>query len=525
MQKSPETKSSSLVQLAEQIYQEIARQFPICCSSDEFYFFPQVIANDSTRWGWDDFSADAIEQFVVKANHWRAKLELRRNKAAAAPEKVDAELLLEMLQTLSEQLVEVAPHSSQPTFHLSIVVAGLSEALESSDPGAWRERIAGLPAFLQRAGEILVAVPELFMVLGEKMLADLRPWLMRSLGADSEHTNIEEALTKLSSALQHCPIRKSFILPLELFERLLSTHLGCGCPLDSAEQELRSEYAEMEEVLTAEAERLVPGLPWQQAESHLPFQVAPENKLQQLYQPELLRLEKHARTVGLIPPLAGGLQPELAAVPESMSAIRASDAYSARVGHPASGGIFYLYEHGMDRAGPVGRTLEYRMTAAHEAWPGHHLLDVCRWNLPSAIRRPLERPLFYEGWACFAEQLMAITGYFNGPWDRFLLARRRIERAARGLVDIGLQSGRLRLDEAAELLVRVGYVPQKAAEVVPKYALRPGYQVCYTLGLRRMLQLREQAAEMEIGIFARQVLTQGEIGFAAFQQVLERKGD
>ena len=525
MQTTPETKYTSLAQLAEQIYQEIARQFPVCCASDEFYYFPQVITNDKHRWGWDDFSGEAIEQFVNKALHWRTDLEQLRSKPVSAADKVDAELLLEMLQTLSEQLAEVAPHSCQPTFHLSIVVAGLSEAMDSGEPAALRERIAGLPAFLQRAGEMLSEVPEQFRLLGLNMLVDLSRWLKDLVGTGIQNKNIERALSNFSVALHKCPTRESFSLPIELFERLLSTHLGCDCTLDSVEHELRSEYAEMDKILTAEAEQLVPGLAWQKSEFRIPFQIAPENNLQQLYRPELLRLEKHARNAGLTPPQAGRLQPELAAVPASMSAIRASDAYSARVGHPASGGVFYLYDHGKDRAGQVGRTLEYRMTAAHEAWPGHHLLDVCRWNQAREIRRPLERPLFYEGWACFAEQLMAITGYFDGPWDRFLLARRRIERAARGLVDIGLQCGRLTLEEAAELLVQVGYAPQKAAEVVPKYALRPGYQVCYTLGLRRMLELRAHCGEMAIEEFTQQVLSQGEIGFTPLQQVLLNKGD
>ena len=172
------------------------------------------------------------------------------------------------------------------------------------------------------------------------------------------------------------------------------------------------------------------------------------------------------------------------------------------------------------RYGRPGRSLEYRMTAAHEAWPGHHLLDACRWQLDRPLRRPVESPLFYDGWACLAEEMMARSGYFDGPWDRFLLAKRRAERAARGLVDCGLQSGRMSIVQAQELLLRVGYRPALAGSVVPKYLLRPGYQICYTLGLQQGLGLLDRFAAQDLGLFARTLLKQGEIGFARLEKVL-----
>jgi uncharacterized protein (DUF885 family) len=115
---------------------------------------------------------------------------------------------------------------------------------------------------------------------------------------------------------------------------------------------------------------------------------------------------------------------------------------------------------------------------------------------------------------------MLRTGYFQGVWDRFILAKRRAERAARGLVDIGLQSGRITNDDALKLLIRVGYRPEVAAAVLPKYLLRPGYQVCYTLGLRECLNLLDRFGHNDVGYFARILLGNGESGFARLEQVL-----
>jgi uncharacterized protein (DUF885 family) len=277
---------------------------------------------------------------------------------------------------------------------------------------------------------------------------------------------------------------------------------------------LDEELQEMVSLLTAEADRLAPGRSWVDALRQVPFAAPPRGGLLQLYRQELLAMEAHCRWHALIPGnLTAQAALKVAQVPSYLSAIRASDAYSASPGHPPRGGTFFVMEQGRKWSGRPGRSLEYRMTAAHEVWPGHHLLDSCRWNLERPLRRALESPLFYEGWACLAEELMAKTGYLDGPWDRFLLAKRRAERAARGMVDLGLQSGRMDLGEALEVLVQVGFSPQMARSVIPKYLLRPGYQVCYTLGLRQGLSLFRRFDSSDVGAFARYVLSQGEVGF------------
>ncbi|MEJ2520325.1 MAG: DUF885 family protein [Desulfuromonadales bacterium] len=109
---------------------------------------------------------------------------------------------------------------------------------------------------------------------------------------------------------------------------------------------------------------------------------------------------------------------------------------------------------------------------------------------------------------------MLRTGFFSDPWDRFLLAKRRAERAGRGLVDLGLQGGDLNTQQAVVILTGVGYTPEQAKAVIPKYLLRPGYQICYTLGLQQGLQLLDRFAGNDLGGFAKTVLQQGEIGFA-----------
>jgi uncharacterized protein (DUF885 family) len=166
---------------------------------------------------------------------------------------------------------------------------------------------------------------------------------------------------------------------------------------------------------------------------------------------------------------------------------------------------------------------EYRMLIAHETFPGHHMLDVHRWSLPHPIRRVIERPLFYEGWACFAEEVIRLTGYLHTPADRLLLARRRLWRAIRGQVDLGLQSGQLDLESAALRLTATGINPQDALSAARKYPLNPGYQSCYTAGIRRFLGIHDRYGAIGLPEFVATVLGQGEIGFEDLEKVLEQE--
>jgi uncharacterized protein (DUF885 family) len=168
---------------------------------------------------------------------------------------------------------------------------------------------------------------------------------------------------------------------------------------------------------------------------------------------------------------------------------------------------------------------EYRMLIAHETFPGHHMLDIHRWSHPRLIRRVIERPLFYEGWACFAEEIIRLTGYLHTPADRLLLARRRLWRAIRGQVDLGLQSGQLDLKSAAQRLASTGIHPQDALSAVRKYPLNPGYQSCYTAGIHHFLDIHDRFGATGLPGFVATVLGQGEIGFEDLKIVLGQSGN
>ena len=278
-------------------------------------------------------------------------------------------------------------------------------------------------------------------------------------------------------------------------------------------------------LLRSEAGRMGYGRDWQSAYRDIELERCAEGERSSLLFEEIKRLRYQCARQGF-PGLEGSEDLQSIAIetlPDSLTAVRSADSYNARPGHPYSGGVFYIYQGGSlgkasDSLHPV-----YRMTAAHETYPGHHLLDMCRWNNPDPLRRPVEYPLFYEGWSCFGEELMCGCGAFDRRYDRLILARRRYLHGVRGKVDLLLHRGDLDLDMAASELLKAGFARDRAVKTARKYALQPAYQMCYTIGCRRFRALFETFGNRGVGPFADTVLGQGEILFEDLEKVLKDK--
>ena len=82
--------------------------------------------------------------------------------------------------------------------------------------------------------------------------------------------------------------------------------------------------------------------------------------------------------------------------------------------------------------------------------------------LENPVRSQIESPLFYEGWAYYVESLLTEYGYAEHPMDRLVDRKRRLWRAARCQIDIGLNSERLVPDDAIRLLTTAGFSPEEA---------------------------------------------------------------
>jgi len=288
---------------------------------------------------------------------------------------------------------------------------------------------------------------------------------------------------------------------------------------------LDREIEEMKQVLEREAQNIVSGqASWAEALKSIPMPAVGKEGLLGLYRSEVEKMSQHCLEQGLVSPEMVSSSPvRVAPMPPFLAAIRTASSYSIPPRHPPQGGTFYIFNTDVPDEARKEYHREYRMLAAHETYPGHHLLDSSRWSLKRACRRVIEQPIFYEGWACFAEELMILSGYFSSPGDRLLLAKRRLWRAMRGKVDIGLQTGTMDISTAAEYLQETGISRERAISSARKYPLNPGYQLCYTLGLHRFIGFFNHYGRHNLPDFVGPVLNQGEIQFADLEKILQEQ--
>jgi hypothetical protein len=500
---------------------ELARVFPVCAMSDEFHYFPQVPVVGAGLYAWDDYSPATVARIGRQLQTWVEELEGLEKSSPDPETRQDIALLRRLARTLYGEFITVASWREQPSFHLTIASIGLAQALEAEDPEAWPRRLAGLPDFLDQAGRNLERLPALFRELGLEMVRDTQDWL-RSLPPDKPApASALAALDRFAEQVRRASSREGFRLEPEIFETVVRDHMGCGFGPAEAMDEIERELAEMEELMAAEAGRLAPGRPWREALDHIPLPALPADGLISMYRDEVRELGRHCRDLGLVSEdLFIGAPVRVEPVPAYLETVRGVGAYSVAPGHPPRGGVFYLLAEDVDSLMVAVLRRDAGMLAAHETFPGHHLLDAHRWGLPRPLRRCLEFPLFYEGWACFAEELMVHTGYFRDPWDRLRLARRHYWRAVRGKIDLALQTGDMDLQTAAAAFAATGMDPAHAAAIVRTYPLKPAYQVCYTIGARRFRGLFARGG-LSPAAFAQKVFAAGEIEFEDLERVVK----
>jgi len=520
---------STIESIGFKIYSAIASSFPIVSASDEFFYFPQVKASDP-EWGiWDRFSPDFIQGFIRELSLWENKIDqlisepfpLEAGKHSET-EYSEIRVLKKITQTLREHLDHTRVWETQPSFYLTITCLGLAEALESGVPEA-HQRAGSLPDFLDQAGRNLKMVPSIFRDIGLEMILDTRGYLTMLLPELPELSSALKALDRFEQNLKSLAVQADFLLPKEQLAGIIRYHINCGMDLQEVNNALDLEIKSNTRVLEDEASHMGHDT-WQAGYESIGLPTVGKDGLVGLYRDEVTRLGRHCKELGLVTDSLYRSNPVwVMPVPGYLSAVRAASSYSISPGHPPSGGTFYVFNAHNPEEATKKYNREYKVLSAHETWPGHHLLDICRWSLKSPILRVVEQPIFYEGWACFTEEMLRLTGYISDPQDRLIVAKRRLWRAIRGKVDLGLQAGTMTITEAVSHLTRTGMTREQARSSARKYLLNPGYQVCYTIGLRNFLSLFERYGENNVVKFARIILNQGEICFNDLERVVQNK--
>lgn len=158
---------------------------------------------------------------------------------------------------------------------------------------------------------------------------------------------------------------------------------------------------------------------------------------------------------------------------------------------------------------------EVELTAAHEAYPGHHTQFSYERKALNPLRATLWNGAMAEGWAVYAEGLLVRLGYGDKDNDayRFFDARGRMIVATNILLDIKLQSGAMTDDEAVHFMVTEGFQEKAQAEKKLVRAKLDSTQLAqYWLGLDEIEELERDYRRKVGGAFSQRVFDEALIG-------------
>lgn len=131
--------------------------------------------------------------------------------------------------------------------------------------------------------------------------------------------------------------------------------------------------------------------------------------------------------------------------------------------------------------------------ALHDGIPGHHLQLVRSMESAYPVRKQMLNSLFMEGWALYCEEMMYEHGFYSDPRVQFFQLKDMIWRACRVIIDVGLHTGGMNMDEAAAMLVDEACIEEAtAAAEVRRYVMSPTQPMTYVVGKLMLLDLRER---------------------------------
>jgi uncharacterized protein (DUF885 family) len=158
---------------------------------------------------------------------------------------------------------------------------------------------------------------------------------------------------------------------------------------------------------------------------------------------------------------------------------------------------------GMFYAADMGIQPKFSMPtlAYHEAIPGHHFQIAIgqQLDLPS-FRRASDFNAYVEGWALYAEKLVAELGFYdNDVYGDLGRLQAEAFRAARLVVDTGIHAQRWTFNQAVDFLVEnTGMKRNFMQGEVSRYISLPGQATAYYIGYTKILEARQRAMD-ELG--------------------------
>jgi len=167
--------------------------------------------------------------------------------------------------------------------------------------------------------------------------------------------------------------------------------------------------------------------------------------------------------------------------------------------------------------------------AYHEAVPGHHtqVAIAQELNLP-LFRNDMGFTGYVEGWALYAERLAWELGFYkNNPHGNIGRLQYELMRAARLVVDTGLNAKKWSYSQAINYLVEEAGLPRDSAEAeLARYICWAGQATAYKIGMIKILELRQRAKDklgdrFDLNEFHNVVLGNGSLPLEILERVVD----
>lgn len=163
-------------------------------------------------------------------------------------------------------------------------------------------------------------------------------------------------------------------------------------------------------------------------------------------------------------------------------------------------GVFFAKLYDMNEVPKFGmKTLAY-----HEAVPGHHFQIALQQEITGVptFRKILPFTAYTEGWALYAEYLVAEYGLHDDPYTDLGRLRSELFRAVRLVVDTGIHYKRWTRQQAITYMVdNTGMSKSGVTSEIERYIVMPGQACAYKIGQLKILELREKAKQALAGKF------------------------
>ena len=534
--------------IADSYFNFLAEHFPVMCASDEFDFLPRA-ENAAFHYDRiDQLESGTIKECIDQLQRFHKQFDVANNEEKDLDAFIDLKLLKANAAGILIELDIKRSWQYNPLLYLKVAFIGLDHALnkpaESSKEVIERSlaRLSSIPDVLGQGIQNIQSVPETYYQASLRMVKDCRKYMDEvgkalSMQFTDDQARIVTILRNAAAFLEKYnqfliskspePDRQFAVSTLEtsLRDHFLSIH----SPEEIFEIAI-DEWQQILRKLQALQSQIDANKSWEQIYHDYTPHEGTETKIIDLYGKEIDHLRAYFSKNGFSAELLNA-PVKIKYTPTYLKSVRSSASFAAAFSRdPKEDSYFYIstqfaQHNSKETDHHLQRRLnrEFKMLTAHETIPGHHFLDSFRRRLANPIRRQIESPLFYEGWASYAESMLIEYGYLTDPLELLVSFKRQLWRSARCQIDVGFTIGRLTEQKAIELLKICGFDAAEASRQQDRFRLNPGYQLCYGYGSHEFKQLKKKFGHLfESKEFYEFLLSGGELPFHLIEKRFEK---